>query len=288
MNPRTAPSSLTGSLSKRTALLALSGLGVVLAGIVFFDIYQDWIPEGNPFWTTLLENARPLALALSIPVVAWRISRSEFGEEHLSSATRWSVLGGITMLVVASLGLGSQIVQGEIKPLIFVTQMIAAGALAGFFVSNAIKYTDEGGHVQIRAYTEETAAVLEVEDTDIGMNPDTVEELFDAFRQESEGPDREYEGSGLGLSIIKKFTERMDRTIDVETEKGEGSRFEVRLPRANQVRGGPAPPTVRDTDCLIGRMSACLRLPCEDSRVGGTSGVEFAPFARSEGLRLDP
>ena len=120
---------------------------------------------------------------------------------------------------------GPQIVQGEIKPLIFVTQMIAAGALAGFFVSNAIKYTDEGGHVQVRAYTEETAAVLEVEDTGIGMNPDTVEELFDAFRQKSEGPDREYEGFGLGLSIIKKFTERMDGTIDVETEKGRGQPF---------------------------------------------------------------
>jgi len=203
MNPRTAPSSLTGSLSKRTALLALSGLGVVLAGIVFFDIYQDWIPEGNPFRTTLLENARPLALALSIPVVAWRISRSEFGEEHLSSATRWSVLGGITMLVVASLGLGSQIVQGEIKPLIFVTQMIAAGALAGFFVSNAIKYTDEGGHVQIRAYTEETAAVLEVEDTGIGMNPDTVEESSMPFGRNRRVPTANTRGSDWGCRSSK-------------------------------------------------------------------------------------
>ena len=105
-------------------------------------------------------------------------------------------------------------------------------------VSNAIKYTEAGGEARIRAYEEqeggsENAAVLEVEDTGIGMDPEGVEVLFDSFRQESEGLSREYEGTGLGLAVTRKIVEQMDGVIDVETEKGTGSRFAVRLPAPN-------------------------------------------------------
>lgn len=96
-------------------------------------------------------------------------------------------------------------------------------------LENAIKFTPEGGRIEVRVREEEDA-VLEVEDTGIGMDPSQVSSLFEAFKQESEGMDREYEGSGLGLSIVKRLTEEMGGTIDVETEKGDGSCFIVRLP----------------------------------------------------------
>ena len=98
-------------------------------------------------------------------------------------------------------------------------------------LSNAIKYTEEGT-VWIRTRQEDAAAALEVEDTGIGMEPEIVEELFEPFRQESEGLSRQYEGTGLGLTIAKRAVEQMRGTIEVETEKGKGSRFIVRLPRA--------------------------------------------------------
>jgi signal transduction histidine kinase len=96
-------------------------------------------------------------------------------------------------------------------------------------VSNAIKYTEPGGQIWVRVRTERDAAVLEVEDTGIGMDPETVLELFEAFKQASEGLGREYEGSGLGLAVTKEAVEQMDGAIDVETEKEVGSRFTVRL-----------------------------------------------------------
>ena len=99
-------------------------------------------------------------------------------------------------------------------------------------VSNAIKYTEPGGQIWVRVRTERDAAVLEVEDTGIGMDPETVLELFEAFKQASEGLGREYEGSGLGLAVTKEAVEQMDGAIDVETEKEVGSRFTVRLLRA--------------------------------------------------------
>jgi PAS/PAC sensor signal transduction histidine kinase (EC 2.7.13.3) len=112
-------------------------------------------------------------------------------------------------------------------------------------LSNAIKYTEEGS-VTIRTYQEEIdqeekseetdmVAVLEVEDTGIGMDPEVAERLFEPFRQASEGMSREYEGTGIGLAVTKKATEEMGGTIDVETEKGEGSRFTVRFPASGRV-----------------------------------------------------
>ncbi len=95
-------------------------------------------------------------------------------------------------------------------------------------VSNAIKYTDIG-EVRIQVSREGKQAVLDVEDTGIGMDPGVVETLFDPFRQESEGLDREYEGTGLGLTVTKKAVDQMGGSIEVETEKGKGSHFTVRF-----------------------------------------------------------
>jgi PAS domain S-box-containing protein len=96
-------------------------------------------------------------------------------------------------------------------------------------VSNAIKYTEEG-EVVLRTYHREAAAILEVTDTGIGMEDGKMEVLFDPFRQESEGRDREYEGTGLGLTVTKRAVEQMGGAIEVATEKGKGSRFTIRLP----------------------------------------------------------
>jgi PAS domain S-box-containing protein len=98
-------------------------------------------------------------------------------------------------------------------------------------VSNAIKYTDDGT-VQLRLAQTEEEVYLEVEDTGIGMDPEMADTLFDPFRQESEGLAREYEGTGLGLTVTKKAVDQMGGSIALETEKGEGSRFTVRFPRA--------------------------------------------------------
>ena len=98
-------------------------------------------------------------------------------------------------------------------------------------LENAIKFTPKGGRIEIRVRDEQEAAVLEVEDTGIGMDPDQVPNLFGAFKQESQGMDREYGGSGLGLSIVKRLTEEMGGTIEVETRKGEGTCFTLSFPQ---------------------------------------------------------
>nr|WP_272506248.1 ATP-binding protein [Salinibacter ruber] len=75
---------------------------------------------------------------------------------------------------------------------------------------------------------------MEVEDTGIGMEPKAAEGLFEAFRQESEGVSWEYQGTGLGLAVTREAVEQMGGSVEVETEKGEGSCFTVRLPQARE------------------------------------------------------
>ncbi|HKL87963.1 MAG TPA: ATP-binding protein, partial [Salinibacter sp.] len=62
-------------------------------------------------------------------------------------------------------------------------------------------------------------------------------DMFEAFRQGSDGPDREYEGSGLGLSIVRELLHLLEGEVEVESRKGEGTRFTVRLPLPDPIDG---------------------------------------------------
>ncbi|MDW3647937.1 MAG: PAS domain-containing sensor histidine kinase [Bacteroidia bacterium] len=103
-------------------------------------------------------------------------------------------------------------------------------------IGNAVKFT-ENGEVEtwIEAFAEEGSNKafwdIKIKDTGIGMSEDFVsKKLFMKFEQESEGLDRNYEGAGLGLSLVKRIIELLKGQIFVESQQGEGSIFTVRLP----------------------------------------------------------
>ncbi len=100
-------------------------------------------------------------------------------------------------------------------------------------INNALKYTNEGS-VVIEVYSEQIDdkqwAVIKVKDTGIGIPRESLNLIFEEFRQVSEGYGRHYEGTGLGLSITKKSIELMGGTIFVDSELGKGSVFTVRFP----------------------------------------------------------
>lgn len=101
-------------------------------------------------------------------------------------------------------------------------------------LENAIKFTPEGGAVAVRVYEKEKVGVLEVEDTGIGIEQEAISRVFEPFRQESEGFDREYEGTGLGLPITKELVDSLDGILNVDSEKGRGTRFVVQFPKVDQ------------------------------------------------------
>jgi len=106
----------------------------------------------------------------------------------------------------------------------------ATGRILDNLVNNAIKYTPDGGRVEVRLQADENWAQLEVDDTGQGIDEDFLPNLFEPFVQ-APGEDGRDEGSGLGLAITKRLVEGMDGKIKVDTEPGEGTCFTVRLNR---------------------------------------------------------
>lgn len=101
-------------------------------------------------------------------------------------------------------------------------------------LNNAIKFSDQGGSIRVSLVPKEDHLVLEIEDTGVGIAPDFIPHLFDAFKQESAGIQRDYEGSGLGLAITKQLIDLMGGTIGVESAKNVGTRFTITLPQKAQ------------------------------------------------------
>lgn len=100
-------------------------------------------------------------------------------------------------------------------------------------LDNAFKYTQQGSvtlSVRFNKNDEENWLVVDVADTGIGIEPEKLSTIFEAFRQGSEGLSRSYQGTGLGLTITKKMIELLNGKILVESEKGIGSRFSVHIP----------------------------------------------------------
>lgn len=100
-------------------------------------------------------------------------------------------------------------------------------------LENAIKFTPTDGSVEIRVHPGGDERILEVEDTGIGIEQEAIPHVFEPFRQESEGLGRKYEGVGGGLSITHELTQALGGSIEVESEKEEGTRFVVRLPKTD-------------------------------------------------------
>ncbi|MGM0444014.1 MAG: PAS domain S-box protein [Fibrobacterota bacterium] len=104
--------------------------------------------------------------------------------------------------------------------------------IATNLVSNALKFTEKGG-VQLRVRCTKDPVpklIIEVEDTGIGIDKSTQNEIFDKFTQENSSTNREFGGTGLGLAISKELTELMGGTITLDSEKGKGTTFRVLLP----------------------------------------------------------
>ena len=100
-------------------------------------------------------------------------------------------------------------------------------------VANAIKFTQDGGQVSVRARRDGDldAVIIEVEDSGIGIAESDRERIFEPFQQVHDGSFvREHGGVGLGLALVRQLVQAVGGTIDVASEVGQGSVFRVRVP----------------------------------------------------------
>jgi two-component system, OmpR family, phosphate regulon sensor histidine kinase PhoR len=123
------------------------------------------------------------------------------------------------------------------------TELLSA---IGNLLGNAVRYTPEGGRIEVRWVPASSGGAIEVQDTGIGVALEHLPRLTERFYRVDGSRSRETGGTGLGLSIVKHVMQRHGGAIDVESEPGQGSTFRLVLPAARVRTGGPTPrePTV--------------------------------------------
>ncbi len=98
-------------------------------------------------------------------------------------------------------------------------------------IDNAIKYTPEGGRVDVKGVVDGDRVCVEVADTGIGIPRDELPRVFERFYRVDKARSRELGGTGLGLSIVKHLIQSIGGQIDLVSRVGAGTRFTVHLPR---------------------------------------------------------
>jgi signal transduction histidine kinase/DNA-binding response OmpR family regulator len=117
-------------------------------------------------------------------------------------------------------------------------------------LANAIKFTPERGMVSVALLADTQDRVrLTVEDTGIGIPADTLPHIFDRFYQADNSQTRKYEGTGIGLALVKELTDLLGGTIDFSSEVGRGTRVTLVLPvRSVRATAAPADVTAAELD----------------------------------------
>ncbi len=143
-------------------------------------------------------------------------------------------------------------------------------------LTNAGKFTQVGGSIAIDAAVEATQVVVSVSDTGIGIPEEMLDEIFEMFSQVDQSLEREQQGLGIGLTLVKRMVLLHGGSVSAHSDgPGQGSRFEVRLPLASSLAGGAATPGAP----APASAGACRVLVVDDNRDAADSVALLLSFA---------
>ncbi len=152
-------------------------------------------------------------------------------------------------------------------------------------MSNAVKYNRPGGKIigsadEVEVNDDTVTVRFTIEDTGVGMSEEFQKKMFEPFTQENDTVRSEYNGTGLGMAIIKKLTDKMNGTIVVESKKNVGSKFIVTLP----FKRDHEPQSRQNSDCADCDIRGVRLLLAEDNSLNS----EIAKFLLEEnGAEVD-
>jgi two-component system phosphate regulon sensor histidine kinase PhoR len=98
------------------------------------------------------------------------------------------------------------------------------------FLENAIKYSDEGGTIQVKATRIDSETIISVTDYGCGIEKEHVPRIFERFYRVDKARSRDMGGTGLGLAIVKHIVQAHGGRVTVESAPGKGSAFTIHLP----------------------------------------------------------
>jgi signal transduction histidine kinase/DNA-binding response OmpR family regulator len=161
------------------------------------------------------------------------LSKIEAGkmEVHLEAFDPRDMLNSVVATVVPLIDKKGNLLALEIEDLPgeMISDLTKVRQMLLNLLSNAAKFT-EGGTITVRARCVGEATAFSVTDTGIGMTPEQVEKLFQPFVQADTSTTRKYGGTGLGLTITRRFARLLGGDVEVESDFGRGTTFTLRLP----------------------------------------------------------
>ena len=156
-------------------------------------------------------------------------------------------------------------------------------------LSNAIKYTQEGGEIQLLAEECESKSSVYakyrflVSDNGMGMSADFKDMIFDAFTRAENSLTSKIQGTGLGMAITKNLVDSMGGTIDVESEPGQGSCFEIFMDLKIAEERSVSPASQTETDEQDGNILQGMRFLCaEDNEINAEILTELLKIEGAE------
>ncbi|NNE93919.1 MAG: response regulator [Verrucomicrobiales bacterium] len=201
---------------------------------------RDWISEKsdsgdvNSLIETVDRNSRRLLKLVNTLLDFSRIEagRVEASFEECDLAQLTADLASSFEATINGAGLGYEIDCQFIPEPTFVDRDMWEKIVLNL-ISNAFKYTLEG-KITVRLHSGENSAVLKVEDTGIGIPKSEIPFLFDRFHRVEGSQGRTQEGSGIGLALVKELLQFHEGSIEVDSEKGRGTVFTVRIPYGSE------------------------------------------------------
>ena len=211
----------------RTPLNAIIGFSELLLDRTFGDLS----PDQRGYSSDILSSGRHL-LALINDILD--LSKIEAGKMRL--AREVFEIGGVVEEAMALLRVeagrkGIDLVSEVVEPYALLdADRSKVKQVMSNLLSNAVKFTPPGGRIALAVARAGDRLLIEVEDTGIGIQPDDQQRIFEAFTQVDGSLARQYQGTGLGLTLVKRFAEMHGGRVTVTSTPGTGSRFAVEIP----------------------------------------------------------
>lgn len=131
------------------------------------------------------------------------------------------------------------------EPVDFEGDSVALGRAIHNLLTNAIKFTQDGGRVGVRLTASEHVAEVVVIDTGVGIPEEDREQLFTRFYRSATATERAIQGTGLGLAIVQHIVTRHGGTVSIHSSPGRGTKASITLPRTSASTPKSAPPGAR-------------------------------------------
>jgi signal transduction histidine kinase len=219
----------------RTPLNAVIGFSEVIKSQAFGPVgapqYLDYLEDIHSSGKHLLAVINDILDMSKIEAGEMKPNEAEF---HLAD-----IAASCFRLIADRAAKGGVIVESEIGPdlpPLFADERMIKQILLNL-LSNAVKFTPEGGRVTLRACLEGSGDVaITVRDTGIGIAPEHMDIILQPFGQADAKLERKYEGTGLGLPLVKAMTELHGGRLDIVSAVGQGTTALVILPAARVLR----------------------------------------------------